>query len=105
MRRLIVKSRRRTRTPAPSSEIVCPRPQSPPTIGSRTIGLLYVTIFGIGSIGGMILMSFLVGLPFHFTAVRFHRFNHLLQGVAGLVSISLGFWIVYEMGFSGGLFA
>ena len=76
-----------------------------PTIGSRTFGLLYVTIFGVGSIGGMILMSFLVGLPFHFTAVRFHRFNHLLQGVAGLVSISLGFWIVYEMGFSGGLFA
>jgi len=76
-----------------------------PTIPSKSIGLLYIVIFGIGSIGGMMLMSFLVGLPFHFTALRFNRFNHLLQAVAGAVSIALGLWIVYEKGFSEGLFA
>ena len=75
-----------------------------PTIESKTVGLLYIIIFGVGSIGGMILMSFLVGLPFHFTAKRFNRFNYALQSVAGLVSIALGLMIIYEKGVTEGLF-
>lgn len=71
-----------------------------PTIGSRAVGLVYVLIFGIGSIGGMMLMSFLVGLPFHFTALRFNRFNYVLQAGAGLVSVVLGLSIIYEKAFS-----
>jgi sulfite exporter TauE/SafE len=75
-----------------------------PTIKSKTVGLLYIVIFGAGSIGGMMLMSFLVGLPFHFTASRFNRFNYILQSVAGLVSIALGLMIIYEKGVTEGLF-
>lgn len=74
-----------------------------PTIDSRPLGLLYLAIFGVGSIGGMMLMSLLVGLPFHFTAARFNRFNRILQGVAGLVSIGLGLFIIYEKGIAEGL--
>ena len=76
-----------------------------PTIESRPLGLLYIAVFGIGSIGGMMLMSFLVGLPFHFTASRFNRFNYLLQSIAGLTSIGLGLFIIYEKGVVEGLFA
>jgi sulfite exporter TauE/SafE len=75
-----------------------------PTIESRAVGLLYIVIFGVGSIGGMMLMSFLVSLPFQLTAKKFNRLNHLLQGVAGLVSIALGLFIVYEKGVTEGLF-
>ncbi len=75
-----------------------------PTIESRPLGLIYIIIFGIGSIGGMMLMSFLVGLPFHLTALRFNRFNNILQGVAGLVSIVVGLMIIYEKGIMEGLF-
>lgn len=75
-----------------------------PTIESKPLGLLYIIIFGIGSIGGMMIMSFLVGLPFTFTANRFNRLNHLLQGAAGLVSVVLGLMIVYEKGFTERLF-
>jgi sulfite exporter TauE/SafE len=67
-----------------------------PTIESKSMGLLYIIIFGVGSIGGMMLMSFLVGLPFHLTALRLNRFNLLLRSVAGLFSVGLGLWIVYE---------
>ena len=76
-----------------------------PTIESRPLGLLYIAVFGIGSIVGMMLMSLLVGLPFHLTALKFSRFNHILQGVAGLVSVGLGLLIVYEKGFAEGLLA
>ncbi len=76
-----------------------------PTIDSRSLGLLYLAIFGIGSIGGMMLMSFLVGLPFHFTALRFNRFNLILQSIAGLISVGLGIFIIYEKAFIEGLFS
>lgn len=75
-----------------------------PTIPSRVLGLLYIVIFGIGSIGGMMLMSFFVGLPFHLTASRFDRFNKLMQAGAGGLGILLGLWIVYEKGFVEGGF-
>ena len=76
-----------------------------PTIESQTLGLLYIIVFGVGSIGGMMLMSFLVGLPFTLTASRFNRFNHILQSIAGLVSVALGLFIVYEKGITEGLFS
>lgn len=75
-----------------------------PTIESNNLKLLYIVIFGIGSIGGMMIMSFLVSLPFHFTAAKFNRFNNILQGIAGLVSIAIGLMIVYEKGIAEGLF-
>jgi sulfite exporter TauE/SafE len=75
-----------------------------PTIESRPLGLLYIAIFGLGSIGGMMLMSLVVGLPFHLTAARFNRYNNILQGVAGLVSIFVGLMIVFEKGVTEGLF-
>ena len=71
-----------------------------PTIESRVVGMIYVAIFGLGSIGGMMLMSFLVGLPFHLTALRFNRYNRVLQALAACASIAIGLLIVYEKGFS-----
>jgi ABC-type nickel/cobalt efflux system permease component RcnA len=76
-----------------------------PTIESRPLALLYIIVFGIGSIGGMMMMSFLVALPFTLTALRFNRFNYLLQSIAGLISIGLGLYIIYEKGVVEGLFA
>ena len=73
------------------------------TIESKLVGLFYIVVFGIGSIGGMMLMSFFVGLPFHFSAARFNRFNSVLQTIAGLVSVTLGLLIVYEKGITEGL--
>lgn len=67
-----------------------------PTIDTKLVGILYILIFGIGSIGGMMLMSFLVGLPFHLTALRFNQFNKALQATAGLISLVLGCAIVFE---------
>jgi sulfite exporter TauE/SafE len=75
-----------------------------PVIESKIVGMLYLLIFGIGSIGGMMLMSFLVGMPVHLTASRFNRFNRVLQTAAGLISAGIGLWIVFANGFGGSLF-
>ncbi len=71
-----------------------------PTIDSRMLGLAYIVIFGIGSIGGMMLMSLLVSIPFRLTFFKFGRVNQVLQTAAGLFSIVLGLMIVYEKGFA-----
>lgn len=67
-----------------------------PTIPSQSIALLYILIFGIGSIGGMMAMSFLIGLPFHFTAGRFDILNRGIRLIAGVFSLGLGASIIYE---------
>lgn len=67
-----------------------------PTIPSPAIALLYIVIFGVGSIGGMMAMSFLIGLPFHFTAGRFDVLNRGIRLIAGIFSLGLGFSIMYE---------
>ncbi len=67
-----------------------------PTIPSPVLALVYILIFGIGSIGGMMAMSFLVGLPLHFTAKRFAFLNKGIRLAAGVFSLGLGTWIVYE---------
>ena len=68
-------------------------------IGSMSLGLLYLLIFGVGSIFGMLLMSSLIGLPFVLSAQRLTRFNHILQTIAGALSIAFGLWYAYETGF------
>lgn len=67
-----------------------------PTIKSQPVALLYIVVFGMGSIGGMMAMSFLIGLPFHFTAGRFDILNRGIRLIAGIFSLGLGFSIVYE---------
>ncbi len=68
-----------------------------PTIESKGLGLLYISVFGIGSIGGMMIMSFLIGLPFHLTSRNLEPLNKGLQIVAGTASAVIGGTIVFEM--------
>jgi len=74
------------------------------TISSPAVGLAYIAIFGIGSIGGMMLMSLLLGLPMLLAADRFKCAESALRGMAGLFSLGLGIFMVYEIGFVDGLF-
>jgi sulfite exporter TauE/SafE len=67
-----------------------------PTIESPAVALSYILIFGIGSIGGMMAMSFLIGLPIHFTANRFDFLNKGIRFCASVFSLVLGGFIVYE---------
>lgn len=73
-------------------------------IGSPVLGLLYLVVFGFGSIVGMLLMSGLVALPFIFSARKLTGVHYGLQAVAGVLSIAFGFWYAYETGIASGLF-
>jgi ABC-type nickel/cobalt efflux system permease component RcnA len=70
---------------------------------STTLGLLYLGVFGIGSIFGMLLMSGLIGLPFALTARRLGTMHYGLQTCAGALSVAFGLWYAYKIGVASGL--
>ena len=67
-------------------------------------GILFILIFGIGSIIGMLITSTIIGLPFVLT-MRFDSVNKVVRLVAGVVSVGLGIVVMLEVGIMGGLFA
>ncbi len=70
---------------------------------SEALGLLYLGVFGAGSIMGMLLMSVLIGLPFALTSGRLSRVHYGLQTLAGALSIVFGLWYAYETSLGRGL--
>ncbi|MCA1564439.1 MAG: hypothetical protein LC803_02035 [Acidobacteria bacterium] len=72
-------------------------------IDSAAHGLLYLAVFGLGSISGMVLMSGLIGLPFALAARRVSGLHFGLQTAAGAVSIVFGLWYAYATGIASGL--
>lgn len=74
------------------------------TISSPVVGVSYILVFGMGSIGGMMLMSLLLSLPFHFTAKTFGGVELTMRGIAGAFSVCFGIFMIYEIGFVQGLF-
>lgn len=65
-------------------------------ISSSWIGFLYVAIFGLGSIAGMLLMSGLIGLPFAFSSRKLTNLHQGLQTLAAVFSICFGIWYAYK---------
>ena len=67
-----------------------------PTITSAAFALLYIAIFGVGSIAGMMAMSLLIGLPLYFTADRFVTINKGIRLLAGAFSLLWGALLINE---------
>jgi hypothetical protein len=72
-------------------------------INSSLLGLLYLSVFGMGSIIGMLLMSSLMGLPFVLSSRRLTGIHYSLQMAAGALSVAFGIWYAYETGIANGL--
>jgi high-affinity nickel-transport protein len=74
-------------------------------VGEPVWAMAYLLLFGVGTIGGMMVITFLLSAPFAFSSSRLPRFNWQLRVASGLLSFGLGLLVVYEIGFTaGGLF-
>jgi high-affinity nickel-transport protein len=74
------------------------------TIRVPAWSVLYLLVFGIGTIAGMMLITVAIAVPFTFSENRFARLNRGLGLVSGLVSLAFGLFILYQMAFVNGLF-
>jgi cytochrome c biogenesis protein CcdA len=74
------------------------------TIRVPTWAVLYLLVFGLGTVAGMMLITAAIAVPFKLSDNRFARVNHALSIASGLLSLAFGIFIVYQMGFVNGLF-
>jgi sulfite exporter TauE/SafE len=73
------------------------------TVSTLWEGMVYILIFGLGTIVGMLVFTTIVGLPFIFSAQKF-RVNKLFTQVTGVVSAIFGVYYMYNLGINEGLF-
>jgi len=65
------------------------------TVTSPGMGLIYVGLFGLGSIGGMAFLSLVISVPLR-SALRFTWLHNGLQAAVGLATIAIGSTLFYE---------
>jgi ABC-type nickel/cobalt efflux system permease component RcnA len=73
------------------------------TIRDARWAIVYLLVFGIGTIAGMMLITAAIALPFKYSQTRFARLNQGLAIASGLLSIAFGIFIVYKMGYVNGI--
>lgn len=62
-------------------------------------GVLYILVFGLGSILGMVLIGMAISVPLLFSAMYGWKAQGIMQGLASVGSIALGLIIVVREGF------
>ena len=67
-------------------------------------GMLYLFLFGAGTVAGMMLITVAIAAPFAYSMGRFPRFNAYLRVASGLLSLGFGLFLIYYIGYVDGLF-
>jgi len=74
------------------------------TIRDPRWAVLYLLLFGLGTIAGMMLVTAAIGLPFVYTAQRSVKIHRYLGLASGVLSLAFGLFLVYQIGIGDGLF-
>src|SRR5262249_7046414 len=74
------------------------------TIPSRPLAVAYVATFGCGSIGGMLVMTMLLGVPLALAADRLARVERWLQLCAAACCVAVGVFVAWRVGLAAGMF-
>ncbi len=66
------------------------------TIQSPLIGILYIVLFGVGSIIGMAAISLVIVIPFYYSGKGLTWVHNGLKSVAGTATIVIGALLIYQ---------
>jgi cytochrome c biogenesis protein CcdA len=75
------------------------------TIPATTGAVLYLLVFGFGTVAGMMLVTAGMAWPIAVGSRRFGRLPHYLRVVSGAVSLVFGLVVAYRIGVVDGLFS
>lgn len=67
--------------------------------------IVYLAVFGIGTILGMMLITIMIGSTFAYGAKRSAHISRHFGFAAGVISVAFGLFIAYHIGFVDGLFS
>jgi high-affinity nickel permease len=86
--------------------------------GSAAVGLLvmaairdprwaagYLAVFGAGTIAGMVIITSVIAAPLAYAGARVASFGKILTTATGVLSLSFGLFLIYQIGFVSGLFS
>ena len=74
------------------------------TIHDPLWATLYLLIFGVGTMVGMMGMTAAMAAPLTFAGKRSATFSQYLGTASGMASLCFGSFLVYQLGIVGGLF-
>jgi sulfite exporter TauE/SafE len=74
------------------------------TIGDSAWAIVYLLVFGLGTVVGMMLITAAIAWPFAYTGARFARLHRGLRLASGVVSLGVGLALAYQIGVVDGLF-
>lgn len=74
------------------------------TIHDPVWATAYLLIFGAGTLVGMMLMTTAISLPLSFAGARSATLSRYFGFASGMASLCFGSFLVYQLGFLGGLF-
>jgi len=74
-----------------------------PIIHDPIWAMAYLTVFGVGTIAGMMLITAAIAVPVSYSS-RFQFLHRHLSTTAGVLSLGFGLFLVYQIGFVDGLF-
>ena len=74
------------------------------TIRNPKWAVLYLLVFGVGTVAGMMLITAVISLPFSFAGYKFAWLNRGLIFGSGVLSLAFGLFVCYQIGFVDGLF-
>ena len=72
-------------------------------ISNQKLAFVYLLIFGLGTVAGMMLVTVLIGLPYIYSK-NIQSLNRGLGIATAVFSIGFGLLMMYELGFENGLF-
>jgi high-affinity nickel-transport protein len=74
------------------------------TIHNPIWATVYLLIFGAGTMIGMMCMTAAIAVPLTFAGDRFKKLGTWVGAASGMASLCFGSFLVYQLGFLGGLF-
>jgi ABC-type nickel/cobalt efflux system permease component RcnA len=73
------------------------------SVSSLAQGVLYIALFGIGSILGMALLAAVISLPLRYSSRSLTWAHNGLKAAVGMITIGLGSMLIYDLGITRGL--
>jgi len=74
------------------------------TIRDPRWALVYLLVFGIGTIGGMVVITAAIGWPSVYAGKAAPQLGSWLRVSSGVISLVFGLFLAYQIGIGGGLF-
>jgi cytochrome c biogenesis protein CcdA len=75
------------------------------TIGNTKWAIVYLLVFGVGTIAGMMVVTAGIAWPIAYGGRRFSRLPQRLRAASGVVSLVFGLLVAYRVGVVDGLFS